>query len=361
MDASDIAAVAGVFDSRWLGLGGVTADFERAVGEYVGRPHVLATNTGTSAIQLALLALGIGAGHDVLIPSLTFVATGQAVGATGAKVVLCDVDQATLNVTVETLEAAVTPSTQAVIPVAYRGLPVDIDAITDWARSRGIRVIEDAAHAFGSIYDDGTPVGGKGDICCFSFDPIKNLTCGEGGAIVFSNEAEFETGARLRVLGIDSTAWSRLEAKRPWEYDVTSAGYRFHMPNFCAAIGLSQLKRMEAFRAAKCTALSRYQELARELPHITMLEMDPTRVFPFLAVVMTDHREQLMQHLKDRQIGSGVQYQPMHTFSQFKDAVHIALPATENVADRILSLPLLNDQTSEETSRVMDALTTFAP
>src|SRR4051794_12969828 len=151
---AELAAVKEVFDSRWLGLGKVTEEFENALSEGVGGRHVVATNTGTTAMHLALAAMGIGPGDDVIIPSLTFVATAQAVTTAGANVVLCDVRDDTLNVDVDALEAARTPATRAVIPVHYRGLPAELGPILEWAEQHGIRVVEDAAHAFGSTYED---------------------------------------------------------------------------------------------------------------------------------------------------------------------------------------------------------------
>ena len=360
LSQEELHAVADVFDSRWLGQGKVTTEFERAVGELVARPHVVATNTGTSAIQLGLEAVGIGAGDDVVLPALTFVATAQAIAATGARAVLCDVDQETMNMDLASLEAAATPQTKAVVPVHYRGLPVEIDPIVEWARERGARVVEDAAHAFGSTYEDGVPVGGKGDVTCFSFDPIKNVTAGEGGCVVFSDEDERVRAGRMRNLGTDSTAWSRLSGRHPWSYDVVEPGWRFHMPNFCAAIGLSQLQKLDHFRRRKQEVLERYQAEFRDHADLTMSEMPVERCFPFLALVLVEEREALMAHLKERGVGSGVHYIPVHHFTRFAEAARGPLPATDHLAARICTLPLLNDQTEEELETVVDAVRSFS-
>jgi perosamine synthetase len=325
---------------------------------FAGR-HVVATNTGTTAIELALRTLGIGEGDEVVIPSLTFVATAQAIAATGARAVLCDIDRETLNVDVATLEAARSPRTKAVVPVHYRGLPAEIDPIVEWARGHGIRVVEDAAHAFGSVYEDGTAVGAKGDVTCFSFDPIKNITTGEGGAAVFGAEPEHARAMRLRVLGIDSTAWSRLEARRPWEYDVVDIGFRFHMPNFCAAIGLVQLERFEQFREVKQSVLRRYQEGLRDHPAFSVPEMPVDRVFPFLALVLVEERERFMAHMKANGVGTGVHYQPLHRMSRFRDATANGVPVSEQIGERICSIPLLSDQTDAECERVLEAASSF--
>ena len=358
---AELSRVAEVFDSRWLGQGAVTAEFEQAVSERVGGRPFLATSTGTAAMHLALEAIGIGPGDDVVLPSLTFVATTQAVVAAGARPVLCDVDSATLNVDVDCLERAVTNRTRAIIPVHYRGLPLDLDEILAWAGVRGIRVVEDAAHAFGSVYRDGTPVGGKGDITCFSFDPIKNVTTGEGGGIVFSAEEERARAARMAVLGIDTTAWGRLETRRPWAYDVTQDGFRYHMPNFCAAIGLAQLERFEERRRCKQSVLARYQDAFRDLPYLEQREMPVERCFPFLALVLVDDRDSFMSQMKERGVGTGVHYIPSHRFSRFRDCAAGKLGVTDDVADRICSLPLLGDQTDAELEQVVEAVLSFAP
>lgn len=358
---SDLAGVAEVFASRWLGQGKVTQEFEEAVAAHLGgRRVVLATDTGTTAMHLALEALGVGPGDEVVLPSLTFVATTQAVVAAGATPVLCDVRRDTLAVDVESLERVTTERTRAVMPVHYRGTAVEIDPIVAWAHERGIRVVEDAAHAFGSRYEDGTPVGGKGDVTCFSFDPIKNITTGEGGAIVFGDEGEADRARKMAVLGIDSTAWGRLERRRPWSYDVVSDGWRYHMPNFCAAVGLSQLQRIEEFRATKQGVAARYEEAFAGLDAIEMPPLALDRTLPFLALVLVEEREDFMLALRERGIGTGVHYIPSHHFTRFADAAPTELPVTDWLADRICSLPLLNDQTPEETEAVVEAVCAVA-
>jgi dTDP-4-amino-4,6-dideoxygalactose transaminase len=354
---AELSAVGEVFESRWLGLGKVTEEFENRISDRLGGRPVVATNTGTTAMHLALAALGVGPGDDVLVPSLTFVATAQAVAACGANPVLCDVNAQTLNVDAGVLETARTDATRAVIPVHYRGLPAEIEPILEWARPHGIRVVEDAAHAFGSAYEDGTEVGARGDVTCFSFDPIKNITTGEGGGCVFETEEEAERAMRMRVLGIDSTAWSRLEAKRPWQYDVLDIGFRYHMPNFCAAIGLGQLDRFDGFRDTKRSVLADYQEALREHERVEMPEMPVERVCPFLALVLVEDRDGFMAHMREHEVGTGVHYQPLHTLTRFANGQ--PLPVSADLGNRICSIPLLNDQTDAERERVLDALAAY--
>ncbi len=190
----ELKAVGKVFRTGWLGLGSVTKEFEDGVAKFLShqeKNYVVAVNTGTTALHLALDAIGIKTGDEVVLPSLTFVATAQTVLACGATCVFCDIEEDTLNMDIEDLKRKITHKTRAIIPVHYRGLPCNMDAILDIALSKKIRIVEDAAHAFGSYYK-GKRIGSFGDITCFSFDPIKNITCGEGGAVVTRDKDLFE-------------------------------------------------------------------------------------------------------------------------------------------------------------------------
>jgi perosamine synthetase len=354
----ELEAVGEVFASRWLGTGAITEQFERAVSDHCGGRPCVATNTGTSALHLALETIGIGPGDEVILPSLTYVAAAQAVVAAGARPVLCDVDPQSLNAEVDCLRAAATERTRAVIPVHYRGLASDLDAILEWAGPLGIRVVEDAAHAFGSFLADGTPVGARGDMTCFSFDPIKSVTAGEGGCIVFNRDEEAARAARMRVLGIDTTAWARFE-RAQWHQDVLENGFRYHMPNFCAAIGLVQLERLEGFRRRKQAVLARYQAAFRGLSCLEMRSFEVSRCCPFLALVLLDERERFMDHMREHGVGTGVHYIPAHHFTRFRECAAGSLEVTDRLAEQICSLPLSADQTDEETEQVIDAVMAF--
>ena len=357
--AAELAGVADVFETRWLGHGKVTEEFETAISDRLdGRP-VLATNTGTNALHLALEILGVGPGDEVIVPALTYVATAQAVLMAGAIPVICDVDPDTLNVTAEHMEAVRTEKTKAAMPVHYRGLAAEIQPMLDWARPHGIRLVEDAAHALGSVYEDGSKVGAVGDLTCFSFDPIKNVTTGEGGCIVFPDPAERELGLQMRGLGTDTTTWSRHTGRHSWSYDVRTHGFRYHMPNFCAAIGLAQLERFDEFKARKQDVLRRYQETFRDHPALTMPELDVDRTFPFLALVLVEQRDEFMAFCRERGVGTGVHYIPVHHLTRFADCAPIELTNSDALGDRICSIPLLNDQTDEEFDLVVETITSF--
>jgi perosamine synthetase len=333
----ELAAVGKVFASGWLGLGADVLEFEKAVGGFLGASHVVCTNTGTTALHLALDALGIGPGDEVLVPSLTFVATAQAVSATGARPVFCDIREEDLNLDVEDAERRITPRTKAILPVHYRGIPCDMDGLQELAGNRGLHVIEDAAHAFGSSYR-GRRIGSFGEMACFSFDPIKNITCGEGGAVVFGDGSLLERIQQKRILGIDKDTWSRYRNERSWFYDVVTRGFRYHMSNLNAAIGLVQLRRFDAMNRRKIEVARRYDEAFGDTDGIRILESRGYEGIGLFAYMMRvqSHRNELMEYLAAHGVGSGVHYIPSHLFYR-----------------ELISLPLFPDITDEEVERVI--------
>jgi dTDP-4-amino-4,6-dideoxygalactose transaminase len=355
----ELDAVREVFDSRWLGMGSITKQFEDRVREYLGATYVVAVDTGTSALLLALEALELSAGDEVIVPSLTFVASVQAIVSAGAVPVFCDVQRDTLNMDPADTFARVTARTRAIMPVHYGGLACDMDQLLPAARARGLRVVEDAAHAFGSS-DRGRKIGSFGDITCFSFDPIKNITCGEGGAIVTGDAAVVERASRRRLLGIDNDTWSRYRHERNWFYEVVSRGHRHHMSNINAAIGLAQLDRLEAFRVRKQDVVNRYDEAFRGHRGLALLKRHRTDTFPFFYVirVLDGRRDAMTAHLKARQIGSGVHYIPNHLQPAFS-AFRTPLAVTEQVYEEILTLPLFYEMDDAQVGLVIDAVRAF--
>ena len=235
--AEELAQVKEAFEYGYFGLAYKVEEFEKAIAEYlVTDRNVVATNTGTSAVHLALATLGIGEGDEVILPSFTFVATAQTISETGATLVFCDVHPDTFLLALEDVKRKITSKTKAIIPVHYAGRPCDMESLLKIKEDKGIRIIEDAAHAFGSYYN-GKKIGSFGDITCFSFDSIKVMTCGEGGAIVSDDPVFADLAKQKRLLGIDrKTMHVKDWKKRSWVYDVPSQGYRYHMSNINAAI-----------------------------------------------------------------------------------------------------------------------------
>jgi len=355
----ELAAVGKVFDTRWLGMGSLTKEFEDRLMEYLGVKHVLAVNTGTSALHIALEALNLELGDEVIVPSLTFVASLQAILAAGLRPVFCDVSLDTLNIDVLDVKKRVTDRTRVIMPVHYGGLTCEMDELLELARVRNIWLVEDAAHAFGSTYQ-GRKVGTLGDLTCFSFDPIKNITCGEGGAVVTNND---EFAARIihkRIIGIDNDTWSRYRSERSWFYEVVTPGFRYHMANINAAIGLVQLKRMKAFKSRKLAILQNYDRAFKNVAGIKLVHHDTEETFPFFYIirVLNGRRDALMQYLKGKDIGSGVHYIPNHIQPLFVEYA-TPLPMTELLYEEILTLPLYFEMTEADQEQVIQSVCSF--
>lgn len=355
----EVEAVRRVFDTRWLGMGSATKEFEDRLREFIGTKHVIAVNTGTSALHIALDALGLQPGDEVIVPSLTFTASVQAILAVGARPVFCDVGADTLNMDMRDVVRRVTARTKVIMPVHYGGLVCEMDELLPLARERKIWIVEDAAHAFGSTYK-GRMVGTLGDATCFSFDPIKNITCGEGGAVATDND---EIASRIipkRILGIDNDTWSRYRNERSWFYEVVATGYRYHLSNINAAIGLEQLKRFEAFKARKQAVVRRYDEAFKDVAELALVTHNLAETFPFFYIVrvLGKRRDALMVHLKEKGIASGVHYIPNHIQPLFAD-FRVPLPVTDQLYEEILTLPLYFEMSDGDAETVIATVRSF--
>ena len=360
-------AVGRVLESGWLGRGALSDRFETRLQQVIGARHVLAVNTGTSALHLSLACLNLEAGDQVLLPSLSFAGCAQAVLMVGATPVFCEVQEDTLNLDPADLERRLTPRSRAVMPVHFGGLPCHMDAITDIAETTGLAVVEDAAHAFGSTYR-GRPVGTLGDLAAFSFDPIKNITCGEGGAVATGVEEYAERIRLMRNLGIDRDGWTRVAApaghdgrSEDWGYAVSTIGFRYHLPDLNAAIGLTQLDRYDHMCARKRQVVAQYDAAFQDLDGLALLVHDLEHTFPFFYVlrVLGGRREALMRHLAAHGVGSGVHYIPNHLQPLFAAGGQENLPRTERTFTEILTLPLFADITDPEVETVVSAVESF--
>lgn len=360
MGSEELEAVGKVFKTGWLGLGSVVFDFENILKGYLGVSNVIAVNTGTSAIHIALDAFGVSVGDEVIVPSMTFAATIQAIIATGAVPVFCEINADTLNVSVADVEKRITSRTKAIVPVHYCGQACDMDALLAIAKPKAIKVIEDAAHAFGSSYK-GKKIGSFGDAACFSFDPIKNITCGEGVAVTLNDGDMAEKIRRKRILGIDKDTWHRYRNERTWAYEVTDMGYRYHMSNINAAIGIEQFKKREKFIARKRDITMQYDEEFKGLAGIKVLRNEYRETAQFCYILRVENgRDALMDFLKSKGVGSGVHYIPNHIQPIFKKYATGALPVTDKVAEQIITLPLYYDMTNVDVELVINSVKEFA-
>ena len=350
-------AVSGVLDREFLGMGQEVQEFEEQLTEFFGRPTVCVVN-GTAALHLACQAAGIGSGDEVLVQSLTYVASFQAISATGARPVACEIDPTTLTLDWQDAEKRLTPRTKAVMPVHYSGGVGALEDIYLFAERCGLRVIEDAAHAFGTQYQ-GKRVGGFGDIACFSFDGIKNITSGEGGCIVTNDEEVLRKACDARLLGVEKDTEARYRGGRSWDFDVRAQGWRYHMSNIMAAIGLSQLNRFPDMTSKRCRLARLYDGLFDEYPQIHSMPNDYDFVVPHIYVVRIEglrDRALLRKQLLERGIQTGLHYQPNHWLGLYRNEEQSQFSVTDLEFDKMLSLPLHLDLDEADVQLVVNAL-----
>jgi dTDP-4-amino-4,6-dideoxygalactose transaminase len=315
--------------------------------------YLVAVSSGTAALHLALLSLGIKDGSEVLVPSMTFCASIQAIIAARAIPVFVDIDPETLCCDVDDLARRITPGTRAIMPVHYGGQSCDMDTILDVAQRHGLLVVEDAAHAFGSCYK-GRAIGTIGHATSFSFDPIKNITCGDGGAVALQDQQAAEKIINMRLLGIDASTRPIDGSNR---YQVTDIGYRYHMSDLHAAIGLQQLQKFPAIAARRREIWRCYAELLQSCVDVQLLHYNLTDSVPFNFVlrILNNKRDGLLAYLRERGIEAAIHYPPNH-LQPFFQRYATPLPQTELVYQQILTLPLYPALSNDEVAFVANAV-----
>jgi dTDP-4-amino-4,6-dideoxygalactose transaminase len=354
-----IKAVVDALHAGWLGMGAITQAFEEGLRRFLGLHdrHVLATNTGTSALHLGLLVAGVGPGDEVITPAFNFVADHQAIIATGAAPVLCDVDDIALGLDPEKAEALIGPRTKAILPLHFGGIAGRVKELYALAERHRLRVVEDATHALGTRVE-GRVIGSFGDVTCFSFDPVKVITSIDGGAVVVGDAGELERLRHFRFLGIDRETLERYKNRRAWEYDVVSQGFRYHMTNINAAVGLSQLARVDEFIAGRRRACRLYSRLLAGVAAVRCPATDFEDVSPFIYTVRVpaDRRSGLIDHLRHRGIATGIHFLPAQDFTYLRGFRRGDLRVTERVTGEILTLPLHTAMADATVERVASAI-----
>jgi dTDP-4-amino-4,6-dideoxygalactose transaminase len=354
--AAETAALARVIERGYLAMGEEVQAFERELGAFLGTTRdVMCVATGTAALHLALHACDIGPGDEVLVPSLTYIATFQAISATGATPVACDVRPDTAWLDVEDAARRVSRRTKAIMPVHYAGGTGDLDAVRGLADAHGLRVIEDAAQAFGCHYR-GTPIGAAGDIVCFSFDGIKNITSGEGGAVVTGDRTVADRIKDARLLAIQKDTDKRYAGLRSWEFDVVDQGWRYHMSNLCAAIGRVQLGRFaDEFRPKRLAMAARYRDLFSDVPGVRMLDIDygehATVPFSFHVFIEHGRRDEVLETLLAAGIECGIHYKPNHLLTKYGGGA-VSLPVAERLHREVLAIPFHPGLTDDDQALV---------
>jgi len=349
-------------DVGWLGMGAITKEFEDRIASFLelkGR-RVVATNTGTSALHIALLAAGVGPGDEVIVPSFNYVADHQAIRMAGAEPVMCDVRDSDLGIDCAKAEKLVGKRTRAIIPLHFAGVPCDQSGVYRLARRHGLRVVEDAMHAFGTRIG-GRRIGSYGDIACFSFDPVKVVTSIDGGCVVVPEGDLVQALHRLRLLGVDKDTTERYKNKRAWDYDVVSPGFRYHLTNIMASVGVSQVKRAEEFIATRQAVCRAYREAFRDIAGLRLLETDYRDVSPFIfsVRVLKGRREKLIAHLDRLGIDAGIHFVPVHRHTQFAGCRHGDLSVTERAVEEVLTLPLHSSMRPDSVRRVIEGVNAF--
>jgi len=350
-------AVVKVLDAEYLGMGDEVKLFEQEIKEYLQTDkEVVCVNTGTSALHLALSALGICPGDEILVPSLTYVASFQAISAVGATPVACEIDPETLFLDTDDARKRITAKTKVIMPVHYASSSKGMEKVYALAEEYGLRVVEDAAQAFGSVRN-AQKVGIKGDIICFSFDGIKNITSAEGGAILSDDAAFIQKVQDARLLGVEKDTDKRYAGQRSWDFDVKEQGFRYHMSNVFAAIGRVQLTRIESFKTKRRSIAKRYVQTLGHVREIEFLDYDFDEILPHIFVIKAQKRDALREFLIAANIECGIHYKPNHLLSKYRSEYH--LPITEHIYDRVLTLPCHVDLTEEEQHYVIEKIEEF--
>jgi dTDP-4-amino-4,6-dideoxygalactose transaminase len=348
-----------ILEDGYLGMGREVESFEAEIAAFLGVPpsHVVCVSSGTAALHLAVAAT-CKADDEVLVQSLTYVASYQAISA-AALPVSCEVLPANITINLEDAAKRITPATRAIMPVHYASNPGDLGAIYGFAKKHGIRVIEDAAHAFGCSYD-GKLIGSFGDIICFSFDGIKNITSGEGGAVVTADADVAQQVRDARLLGVEKDTNKRFLGERSWEFNVSQQGYRYHMSNLFAAIGRVQLGRFAKEFAPKRVALARqYRTLLANVPQVSLLESDLGAIIPHIQpICVAKRRDDLKDYLEKNSIQTGIHYKPNHLLSYYGDGKE-SLVASEKLYKELLSLPLHPEMHSDDVHAICTLIIKF--
>lgn len=355
----EAAALEKVIEAGYLGMGKDVQAFEDELRAYLDTPHeVICVNTGTAALHLALSGLDIGPGDEVLVPTITYVASFQAISAVGARAVACDVTPDRIFIDLADAKRRLTPRTKAIMPVHYASDSQEMEDVYAFAKEFGLRVIEDAAHGFGCTRA-GKHIGTEGDVICFSFDGIKNITSGEGGAVVTGDTELAKRIKDARLLGVERDTEKRFKGERSWTFDVCHQGYRYHMSNLMAAVGREQLKKLGRFGAHRKACVARYLKELASVPGIEFLDLNYAEIISHIFVVkITDgRRDALMETMRSMHIECGIHYQPNHMLAYYAEGY--SLPIAEGLFKELLSLPLHADLTEAEQTKVVEAVRGF--
>lgn len=365
LDGSELAEITETLASGWVTTGPKVRQFEAAFAEAVGARHAVAVNSCTAAMHLALEAIGLQRGDEVITTPYTFAATAEVVRYFEARPVLVDIDPETLNIRPDLIEQAITPRTRAILPVHIAGLPADMDAILDIAHRHGLPVIEDAAHAFPAAYR-GRPIGSLGTATAFSFYATKTITTGEGGMLTTDDDRIAERCRIMALHGISKDAWKRYTAEGSWFYEIVAPGYKYNMTDIAAGMGLAQLRRAVAMRDRRAAIARRYNEAFADTPELQTPPEREDRSHSWhlytlrlnLSLLQLD-RAQFVEELKRRNIGASVHFIPLHIHPYYRETYGYRpdeFPATYEQYAREISLPIYSRMSDADVLDVIAAV-----
>ena len=364
IEESDIEAVVEVLRSDWLTTGPKVGEFEEVFAARVGAAHAVSFTSGTAALHAAAFAAGLKASDEAITTPMTFAATANCVLYQGATPVFADISSDTLNIDPEQVAAKISERTRAILPVDYAGHPAELNAITEMAQRHGLVVIEDACHALGAEYR-GKRLGGVADMTVFSFHPVKHITTGEGGMVSTNNPKFAETLRRFRNHGISSDARQRQSAGQ-WHYEMVLLGYNYRLPDFACALGIQQLRRLDANLSRRREIAAQYTKGLREIAGVIVPaardEVSPAwHLYPIrldLAKLTAD-RAQIFAALRAENIGVNVHYIPVHLHPYYRERFGFRdgdFPVAEDAYSRLISLPMFHAMTDADASDVIAAV-----
>jgi len=348
-----------IFDSGWIGLGPKTKEFEERFANYIGVKYAIGVNSATAALHLANCVLGIKEGDEVIVPSITFVSTALAPLYCGATPTFVDIEEDTLCISPEDIERKITKNTKALIPVHYGGHACRMDEIMKISNKYNLWVIEDVAHGCGGKYKN-TMLGSIGIIGCFSFHAVKNITTGDGGMITTNDEGLYKELQKIRWVGIDRGTWDRSENRGySWQYSVNRLGFKYHMNDIVAVIGLAQLKVLDEHNLIRKKYAKKYDKSFKD---IAWIKIPVEKNYAYSAhhnyVIRVPMRNELNEYLQSKGISTGVHYEPIHRFKVFGNRKK-DLQVTESVWSNLLTLPLYPGMTEDEFEKVVGEIIRF--
>ena len=357
-----IEHISKTIDVGWLGMGATTKEFEERIANFLDLKDrfVVSTNTGTSALHIALRTAGVGSGDEVITPSFNYVADQQAIKMTGADVIMCDIQDDNLGIDCEKAEKLISDKTKAIIPLHFAGIPCEQKKVYDMAQKYDLRVIEDSTHAFGTTIN-GKKLGSYGDITCFSFDPVKTITSIDGGCVVVNNEEESKKIRQMRLLGMNKDPLERHKFNPKFDYDVVTEGYRYHLNNVMASVGVSQIKHADEFIKSRQKVCQEYNHTFSDIEGVKTPQSDFTNISPFIYSlrILNNKRESLTKHFDKLGIDVGIHFIPVHKHKYFENAKSGDMTVTDKVVEEVLTLPLHSNMKSNYVKRVIDGIIGF--